>query len=212
MPEETSPTPRARAAWRTWLSALAVDAEAALAAALTYEQLDSVSRDAFLDAVDEDAESIDVPKVALYAPFLSVENDLARKSRLEDAIVSGTEGERNHAEGPHFPRRALSGRVDGDQLTVLLLPLYLGFGEVLVCRWSHENGCLSAEHEPLRALREFQRAKTWNGIALEDTPFDDAIEDLAHAVVTSTRREGRPLDALVPFADLFSLRTADASI
>ncbi len=211
MPEGTSPTPRARAAWRTWLSALAVDAEAALAAALTYEQLDAISRDAFLDAIDEDAEAIDVPKVALYAPFLSVENDRARCTRLENAIIFRSAGEENLAEGPHFSRRALSGRVDGDQLTVLLLPLYLGFGEVLACRWSHENGCVSAEHEPLRALHEFQRAKSWNGVALEDTPFDDAIEALAHAVVTSTRREGRPLDALVPFADLFSLRDLRAA-
>jgi hypothetical protein len=204
VPDETSPTPRARAAWRAWLSALAVDAEAALAAALTYESLDAVARDAFLDAIDEDAAAIAVPKVALYAPFLSVENDPARMERLEKTIAS----EKKSETVPHFSRRALSGRVDGDQLTVLLLPLYLGFVEVLACRWSHENGCVSAEHEPLRAVREFQCAKTWNGVSLHDTPFDDAIEELAHAVVTSTRRQGRPLDALVPFADLFSLRTA----
>jgi hypothetical protein len=186
-----------------------VDAEAALAAALTYESLDEHARDAFLDAIEEDAGALDVPTVAIYAPFLAVENDPARRARLENAIAPE---EKFEARGP---RRALSGVVDGEQLTVLLLPLYLGFVEVLACRWSHENGCVSAEHEPLRALREFQRAQTWNGIALEETPFDDAIEALAHAVVTSTRRSGRPLDALVPFADLFSLRdlrAADASV
>ncbi|MEO7111704.1 MAG: hypothetical protein ABI183_14785 [Polyangiaceae bacterium] len=208
MPEETSPTPRARAAWRAWLSALAVDAEAALAAALTYESLDPVARDAFLDAIDEDADAIDVPKIAIYAPFLAVENDVERKERLEKVIDS--ENPRHH--DPQSPRRALSGHVGDEQLTVLVLPLYLNFVEVLACRWSHEHGCVSAEHEPLRAAREFHRAKIWNGVELEDTPFDTAIEELAHAVVTATRRQGRPLDALVPFADLFSLRATNASI
>lgn len=206
VPEKTSPTPRARAAWRAWLSALAVDAEAALAAALTYESLDAVARGAFLDAIDEDADAIDVPKIGIYAPFLAVENDPARKQRLEHAIGAENERHRN----PHSTRRALSGRVGAEQLTVLVLPLYLGFVEVLACRWSHEHGCVFAEHEPLRAAREFQRAKNWNGVELEDTPFDNAIEELAHAVVTSTRRRGRPLDALVPFADLFSLPSVAA--
>ncbi len=178
-----------------------------MAAALTYESLDDAARDAFLDAVDEDAPALAVPKIAIYAPFLSVENDPSRALRLENAMGA----EENRAEGPHISRRALSGRVGDDRLTVLLLPLYLGFVEVLACRWSYENGCVSAEHEPLRALREFQLERTWNGVALEETPFDDAIEELAHAVVTS-RRQGRPLDVLVPFADLFSLPAAYASV
>jgi hypothetical protein len=206
--ETTSPSPRARAAWRAWLSALAVDAEAALAAALTYESLDAVARDAFLDAIDEDADAIDVPKIAIYAPFLAVENDPLRKERLEKTLGSANE----HAHDPHASRRALSGRIGEEQLTVLVLPLYLGFVEVLACRWSHERGCVSAEHEPLRAAREFQRAKIWDGVELEDTPFDAAIEELAHAVVTTTRRQGRTFDALVPFADLFSLRSAGAPL
>ncbi|MFO0677600.1 MAG: hypothetical protein U0169_13780 [Polyangiaceae bacterium] len=52
--------PRARAAWRTWLTALATDAEAAVAAALTYEALDATGRDAWLDVLDQDAPTIDV--------------------------------------------------------------------------------------------------------------------------------------------------------
>jgi hypothetical protein len=204
----TPPTPRARAAWRTWLSALAVDAEAAMAAALTYESLDETARDAFLDAIDEDADSLTTPKVALYAPFLAIEHDAARKARLENAIAA----EKNPSHEAHTQRRALSANLGDETLTVLLLPLYLGFVEVLACRWNHEVGCVSAEHEPFRTAGDFQRTQMWNGISLEEKSFEDAIEDLAHAVVTSSRRSGRPPDALVPFADLFSLPAAYASV
>jgi len=207
-PDTTLPTPRARAAWRTWLSALAVDADAATAAALTYESLDETARDAFLDAIDEDADSLDTPKVALYAPFLAVEHDAPRKARLENAIAA----EKNSANEALTRRRALSANLGSETLTVLLLPLYLGFVEVLACRWNHENGCVSAEHEPFRTAGDFHRTQSWNGISLEEKSFEDAIEDLAHAVVTSARRSGRPPDALIPFADLFSLRTTHPSL
>jgi len=207
-PDMTAPTPRARAAWRTWLSALSVDAEAAMAAALTYESLDETARDAFLDAIDEDAGSMETPKVALYAPFLAVEHDVARKIRLENAIAA----EKNPSAEAHTHRRALSANLGEETLTVLLLPLYLGFVEVLACRWNHENGCVSAEHEPFRTAGDFLRTQSWNGISLEEKSFEEAIEDLAHAVVTSSRRSGRPPDALVPFADLFSLPAAYASV
>jgi hypothetical protein len=201
-----TPTPHARAAWRTWLGALAVDAEVALAAALTYESLDDAARDAFLDAIDEDAAIIDAPKIALFAPFLAVENETRRRDRLSKAIASDPRVDVRRAP------RALFGNVDGEQLTVLLLPLYLGFVEVLACRWSHHAGCISAEHEPLRTARDFQRAQSFDGVALEEMAFDEAIEDLAHAIVTSVRRDGHPPDALIPFADLFSLRAAHASV
>ena len=80
-------TPRARAAWRAWLEALAVDAEAAIAAALTYSELDAHARDVFLDAVDEDAETMRTPRIAIYAPLLAVESDPARRLRLTSAIT-----------------------------------------------------------------------------------------------------------------------------
>ncbi len=54
--------PRAHAAWRTWLAALAKSADAATAAALAYESLLPEGRDAWLDALDADAPSVDVPK------------------------------------------------------------------------------------------------------------------------------------------------------
>ena len=178
-----------------------MDADAALAAALTYESLDDAARDAFLDAVDEDADSVDAPTVALYAPLLAVEVDAARRVRLSKAIADA------HDAASTMPRepRAFSGDANGEQLTVLLLPLYLGFVEILACRWSDEKGCVSADHEPLRTARDFQLTPTYDGIAIQEMPYADAIEQLAHAVVTCNRRGSRAPDALVPFADLFSL-------
>src|SRR6478672_10758463 len=64
--------PRARAAWQSWLSALATDAEAALAAALAYDSLDEEGREAWLDVLEQDAPALGVPALALYAPLLSV--------------------------------------------------------------------------------------------------------------------------------------------
>jgi len=47
----TSLDPRTHAAWRTWLTALATNAEAATAAALAYQSLNDEGRDAWLDAL-----------------------------------------------------------------------------------------------------------------------------------------------------------------
>src|SRR5262249_49187421 len=87
--EATSPASsdeRVRAAWHAWLSALATDAEAALSAALSYEALDDTGRNLWLDALDQDAPHIAAPKVALYAPLLSVENEPERRARIQAAV------------------------------------------------------------------------------------------------------------------------------
>ena len=200
-------TPRARAAWRAWLDALAVDAEAAIAAALTYGDLDAPSRDVFLDAVDEDAETMRTPRIAIYAPLLAVESDPARRVRLTSAITR----DRAAREDRRFEKRAFSAKIEtGERLTVLLLPLYLGLCEVLACRWSEARGVTSVAHEPLRAGHEIVLHPLWEGIALSPADFDGAVEDLAHAVVTSRRLGGEAPAGLVRFADLFSLRTATA--
>src|SRR6185437_6466766 len=68
-----------QSAWRSWLSALATDAEAAMAAALAYESLPPEARDAWLDALDVDAPTLEVPRVALFAPLLAVEADTVRR-------------------------------------------------------------------------------------------------------------------------------------
>src|SRR5262245_56066633 len=81
-----SEEPRAREAWRTWLSALARDADAAAAAAVTYGELEPEARDAWLEVVMHDASTLDVPRVALFAPLLLAETDPARRARLVDAM------------------------------------------------------------------------------------------------------------------------------
>ena len=197
------PSPRTRAAWRAWLEALAVDAEAAIAAALTYESLDAEARALYLDAVDEEADAVAVPRVALYAPLLGVETDKARRARIEAAI--GEElfvpREKKRAFGASLP--------NGERLTVLLLPLYLGFVELLACRHSDE-GVVSVVHEPLRAARDLTITPEWQGIALAEAELADAIEELAHAVVATQRHDRTPPEALARFADLFSLSAASA--
>ena len=184
-----------------------MDAEAAIAAALTYGELDAHARDVFLDAVGEDAETMRTPRIAIYAPLLAVESDPARRLRLTSAITR----DRATREDRRFEKRAFFAKIErGETLTVLLLPLYLGFCEVLACRWSEARGISSVAHEPLRAGHEIVLHPVWEGIALASTDFEEAVEDLAHAVVTSQRLGGEAPPGLVRFADLFSLRTATA--
>src|SRR2546426_6429367 len=78
--------PRVMAAWRSWLAALATDAEAAIAAAMAYSSLADEARSAWLDALEVDAAVVEVPKIALYAPLLAVEADDARRARITEAM------------------------------------------------------------------------------------------------------------------------------
>jgi hypothetical protein len=197
---------RSHGAWRVWLSALATDAEAALSAALTYESLEPAGRDAWLDALDADAPSVGVPVVALYAPLLAVEEDVDRCARIERAI-HGDEGSRFLLTAPSAGRaRALRGVLDcgTDIVVAIVLPLYLGFAELLVCRFDPDRGVVSASHEPLCAATSFTAGTSCEGATLEIASLDDVIEEMAHAIVAD-RRAGRAApDALVRFADRFS--------
>src|SRR5262249_22829122 len=110
---------RVQAAWRAWLSALASDPEAALAAALAYEALDGAGRDLWLDALDQDGPKLEVPTVAVYAPLLSVETEPSRRARIRAAVSRGT-GPRRTAT------RAVRGlAANGDRVVAVVLPLYL---------------------------------------------------------------------------------------
>src|SRR5580704_8351970 len=124
MPGETDDDDRVRAAWRSWLSALATDAEAAMAAALAYESLPDDSRDAWLDALDADAPTLEVPRVALYAPLLAVESDPARRERIEERIATDP-----HARPAGYGEaQALCGvGADGTHACVIVAALYLDF-------------------------------------------------------------------------------------
>jgi hypothetical protein len=196
--------PRVHAAWRSWLSALATDAEAAMAAALAYGSLGDDARDAWLDALESDAKDLDVPPIALYAPLLGVEGDASRRGRMVDAIAAGA---------PAAPRmtEALRGETAaGDRVCVVLHPLYLDFVEMLVCRYHPDEGIALAQHDPMRHVQDVPRVagvteSGFDGVALEQVPLEDVVEELAHAVVAD-RREGREAPAvLARFSHLFGL-------
>jgi len=199
------PPGRARAAWQAWLRALSDDAEAALAAALTYEALGPAERDAWLDALDEDAPQILAPRESLYAPLLLVEEDLERRARIAascgDAPLRGT------------PRAWTGQREDGVRVYVVVAPLWLRFVETLRCGWHSEQGFVFAEHDPLRASDDIDqvfagsgafRADGHRGAELERTDLSWVVEDLAHAILETLRASRELPAALKAFAYLFT--------
>lgn len=198
-----NPTPsqhaRAVGAWRSWLAALASDAEAALAAAMTYAALPEEGRDAWLDALNRDRGLVDVPHVALYAPLLAVEVNEARRARIAYAMGTLPRGAR---EG-----QALRGKTSsGDVVCAVAIPLYLDFVELLVCRYDPERGVFCAYHEPFRNAAQVSSAvesALEQAVVLSPAPLRDVVEELAHAVVAD-RREGKtPPEALARFSHLF---------
>jgi hypothetical protein len=209
----TEQDPRLRSAWRTWLSALAIDPEAAVAAALAYEALSPEGRDAWLDALalDIDDMHIRVPAVALYAPLLAVEPEEGRKARIGAALAA--RGQSITQAIRHERVRALCGRAPmGEHVCALLSPLYLDFVSVLVCRYRPERGVLAARRDPIRHVVDVVGRKlsdhgagvesgepdarteplvcTLDGISMAEAPLCDVVEDLAHAIVAD-RRQGR---------------------
>jgi hypothetical protein len=203
---DASVDPRMRSAWRAWLSALATDAEAAMAAALAYEALPPEGRDAWLDALAADAPGLGVPLVALYAPLLGVESDEARRARMlrtletDAAPVAVRRLRALHAVAP-----------GGEHVCAILTPLYLDFVELLVCRYDPDSGVTSARRDPVRHVSELVRdatpgaptSYTVDGIAAFEAPVQHVIEGLAHAVVAD-RRGGRDAPSvLTGYAHLF---------
>ena len=198
--DEASPTDeRVRAAWRAWLSALASDPEAALAAALAYEALDGAGRTLWLDALDQDAPELEVPKVAVYAPLLSVETEPVRRARMQAAVGESGILRRKPAG------RALRGvAVNGDRIVAVVLPLYLDFVHVLACRIRPQDGFVWVRRAPIIHDRDAPRTRSeLEGIFLEQTPLKPVVEELAHAVLAH-RRSGRDMpESLRVFVDLF---------
>jgi hypothetical protein len=198
--------PRFHAAWQEWLRALATDADAALAAAHVYRDLDSEARDALLAALTEDSRALPIPRVAIYAPLLAVEGDPRRRARIEAAIGSDV-----GAVPDQCAVRALRGIApDGARVLALVSPLYLRFVDVLFCRYTADDGFIWVRHD---ALLDQQHAPTdgtvIDGVVVEATPLTPVIEELAHAVLAQ-RRSGRELPMpLHLFAHLFDARVED---
>lgn len=188
--------PRTHAAWRTWLAALAKDAEAATAAALAYQSLPGDGRDAWLDALDADAPHVGVPEIALYAPLLGVEQDEARRARIAKHITG--------APRRSTPPRAIVGSENGRRVCLIVSPLYLEFVELLLCRYDQDEGIGEARHEWLVHKSEVSKIVESLGVHMADTPLPQVVEELAHAVVAD-RRAGRSAPpALMRYIDLFA--------
>lgn len=201
--EGSAPAPhdaRVHSAWRAWLSALATDPEAALAAALTYESLDASARSMWLDALEQDAPKVPVPKVAIYAPLLWVEADPARRTRIANAAFADATAD----SVPKVERTLRGVAGNGDRVVALVLPLYLDFVQVLSCRYTTGKGFVWVKHDPvLRAAEAPRQGSELDSTPLELTPLHPIIEELAHAVVAQ-ERSGQPLpEALRIFAHLF---------
>jgi hypothetical protein len=187
-------------AWCEWLGALATDAEAALAAAMAYKELDDAARDRWLNALEQDAQRLGVPRIAVYAPLLAVESDPERRSRITDAL-----GPVDVAATPREPARGLRGVArDGSRIATLVTPLYLDFVQVLACGYNEHRGFEWVRHDPIVDRRNAPGpGAVVAGVALEATPLRPLIDELAVAVLAHAR-SGRQLpEALRVFADLF---------
>jgi hypothetical protein len=192
----SSVDPRAHAAWRTWLAALAKDADAVTAAALAYESLAPEGREAWLDALDNDAPDVGVPKIALYAPLLGVEEDEERRARIVLNVVG--------AATRSTPPRALVGSHGEDRVCLIITPLYLDFVEILFCRYDPDVGIREAWHKWLAHTSEVAACAAEVGVAMTEGPLPPVVEELAHAVVAD-RRGGRTAPpSLVRYIDLFA--------
>jgi hypothetical protein len=193
-------------AWREWLSRLATDAEAALAAAMAYRQLDDPARDTWLSALEHDAGRVNVPRIAVYAPLLAVECDGARRARIAAAL-----GPDEAAAMPRACTSALRGIApSGQRVTVLSMPLYLEFVQVVACGYRPAQGFEWVRHDPiLHRARMPRSGDEIQGVILEDAPPKLVIDELAHAVVAHTRAGHELPEALRVLADIFA-PSADA--
>jgi hypothetical protein len=195
-----APDPRLVDVWCAFLGRLATDAEAALAAAMAYRELEGPARDVWIAALEQDVDRVPVPKIAIYAPLLAVETDPKRRHRLLQAI-----GPIQADATPRTPAYALSGRTQGPaRFTAIVAPLYLDFVQVLACSYYVGESFDWVKHDPIVERGRAPRAgESLNGVVLETTPLKTAVDDLALTVVAHTR-SGRPLpEALSVFADLF---------
>lgn len=195
------PDPRAHAAWQAWLRALATDPDATFAAALAYDSLDPAGRDAWLAALESDADHAGVPRIAVYAPLLSVEDDEGRLDRIRAALG-------DHAAIAEEPAaaRALRGVApDQTRVVVLVLPLYGAFVQVLSFRYHEAEGFRWAKRLPFTKSGDAPSAgDEVDGVTLERTPMTPVVEELAHAVLAQRRRGEPPPEELRAVIDLFS--------
>lgn len=189
-------------AWQVWLRALATDAEAALGAALAYESLDAKGREAFLEALEQDAAKLAVPRVALFAPLLSVEKDEARRDRIQHAL-----GDDYGAAPRTRPSSVIGVDENGDRVVAVVAPMYLDFVRVIACRFSRARGFAWIRNDPLvHADHAPTAGARLDGVAMEEAPLAAVIDEIAMAVVAQRDAEGNLPAALEPLLELFDPR------
>jgi hypothetical protein len=194
-------------AWGAWLGALATNAEAALAAALAYRQLEDRARDSWLAAVEIDADRLEIPRVAVFAPLLAVEVDPERRLRILKAM-----GPSDESSAPTEGVRGLVGQDErGLRVCVVIAPLYLEFVQVLACGYRAGHGFEWVRHDPILCRDAAPvESQVLEGAVLEDIPLKALIDELAHAVVAHKSSE-RPLpEALSLFAHLSDAQDSGA--
>jgi hypothetical protein len=199
----TEVEPRILAAWREWLTALASDPEAAIAAAQVYGALSSDGRDAWLAALEEDAPKLGVPRVAIYAPLLSVESDPGRLELMRAAM--------SEEAVPISPRSTVALRglaPDRSRVVQLVAPLYASFVQVLTCRFTTTGGFSLVQLDPIRRISDAPKhGDVVESVTLELTPLHLVVEELALAILAQ-RRNGEELPStMLRFADLFDATT-----
>jgi hypothetical protein len=188
-------------AWCAWLDALATDAEAALAASMAYKELDVEARETWLAALEDDAQRVGVPRIAMYAPLLAVETDPARRERISRAM--GKVDPRAAPVGSAVGLRGISS--NGSVVAAVISPLYLDFVQVLACAYRPQHGFEWVRHDPIVDRRNAPRDGTvLEGVTLEARPLAGIIDELAISILAH-RRSGATLpDALRAFAHLFT--------
>lgn len=187
------PSPLARrgdGVWLSWLGSLTTNADAALACALTYESMSPSARERLIRALEEDAPSLAVSRMAVVAPFLAVEQDPARRARL--GAVAG-------ADTSQGGRPRLAWRGQGSWV-VIAQPLYSGFVHAFLCDVDEARGIRAVFYEPF--LHETAVLDTLSARVPEVASFRacdprGVIDELAHAILAA-RRDGSPLPEGTP--------------
>lgn len=162
---------------------MATDAEAALAAAMSYRELSASGRDHWLTSLQGDLHDLDIPKIAVYAPLLSVEQDPDRRRLLERLAAEDGDPE------PTQVRRSalISQGPSGERIYVMISPLYLNFVQVLACG-VHGGQFVWVRHDPiLSKQRAPASGDIMSGGRLDAASFNLVLDELASTVLSHQR-------------------------
>jgi hypothetical protein len=164
-----------------------------------YEALDGAGRNAFLDALEQDAAGVDVPKVAIFAPLLLVERDASRRERIKHAA-----GDELDREVRLRPIALVGTAPNGERVAMVATPAYLDFMRVTVCRFSVETGITWVRDEPLVNKTDVRAGECLvDQVQLERVPLSVVVDEVARAVVAHRRRAGMLPETLRPLLELF---------